>query len=135
MSSARDITAAVRPPRAAYLDFPLGHTSGRAHAAELNRQILKDTVAAFESLAEPGSIVDLPYRWSDSDDWKEAVFAPADRNATDGIGSRGTATKSSYADDRVPRRDTPQYQCEADEARAAESHEGRSCRVCEGIDF
>ena len=77
MSSARDITRAAWPPRAAYLDYPLGHTSGRAHEPELNLAILRDTFAAFENLRVPGSMAHLPYRWSDTDRWKDRVFAPS----------------------------------------------------------
>ena len=101
LSSARDITRAVCPPRAVYLDYPLGHTSGRAHDPQLNAAIMADTLAAFEALTEPGSMAHLRYRWAQNDagqndagqndagqndagqnddcqndDWKKKVFAP-----------------------------------------------------------
>ena len=50
VTSARDITRAVWPPRAAYLDYPLGHTSGRPHEPELN---LADTSGRIRCLREP----------------------------------------------------------------------------------
>ena len=47
LSCARDITAAVNPPRATYLDWPLGHTSGRPHDGTGNTAVMRATLAAF----------------------------------------------------------------------------------------
>ena len=98
MSSAYDITRAVQPPRAAFLDYPLGHTTGKPGEPELQRAILVEALDAFTSLTTPGSIKTLPFRWSDDGGWKKHVLAAAD--------------------DRVPRYDTPQYQCDEDRRRA-----------------
>ena len=70
LASALDIIEAGKPPRAAFLDYPLGHTAGRPFDAENQWQVLRDALAAFEEIREPGSVVHLPYRWSDSDDWR-----------------------------------------------------------------
>ena len=75
MSSARDITRSAWPARSVYLDYPLGHTAGQPNKPQLNEAIMRDTLAAFESLSEPGSMAHLPYRWADTDDWKDKVFA------------------------------------------------------------
>ena len=109
MSSAVDITTAVRPPRAAFLDFPLGHTTGKAHAPELQRAILVAALAAFETLTEPGGLLRLPFRWSEDDTWKERAMAGGDQ--------------------RTARHDTPQYQEAEDRARAAAPVAPR-CGVC-----
>lgn len=154
MSSARDITRAAWPPRAAYLDYPLGHTSGRAHEPELNLAILRDTFAAFENLRVPGSMAHLPYRWSDTDRWKDRVFAPSAKAAdlpecavpTDSsaaaspvpAAANGAAEASAgggYEDDRIERHPTPQYQTDEDAAAARASHDGEDCLVCAGIDY
>jgi hypothetical protein len=132
LSSARDITRAAWPPRSAYLDFPLGHTSGRPHQPELNTSILRDTMAAFESLGEPGSMAHLSYRWSDTDGWKDRVFAPSSKSADEGPTSDGG---SDYGDDRVARHSTPQFQTDADEQAALAEHDGEECLVCAGIDY
>jgi hypothetical protein len=105
MSSALDITRSVNPPRAAYLDFPLGHTTGKPHEPELQHDILVEALAAFTSITEPGGVTMLPFRWSDDDAWKETVMAGGD--------------------ERVARYDTPQYQTEEDRLRA------ESCAVCQ----
>ena len=108
MTSALDITQAVRPPRAAFLDFPLGHTAGKPHAPDLQDAILREALAALTSLTTPGTVKHLPFRWSAAEDWKDTA-------------QRGP-------DDRRPRYDTPQYQNDADRQRA-EGTEPEACCV------
>lgn len=98
ITSALDITQSVNPPRAAFLDYPLGHTTGKPHEPELQREILRQALAAFTTLTAPGTVLTLPFRWSDADEWKETA-------------QRGP-------DDRLPRYDTPQYQNDEDRQRA-----------------
>jgi hypothetical protein len=109
MTSARDITRAVNPPRAAFLDFPLGHTTGKPHEPDLQRRILVEALLSFETMTAPGSMKDLPFRWSEDEEWKAKAFAEGD--------------------DRAPRHDTPQYQVEEDRRRA-EQGGPPSCPVC-----
>lgn len=140
MSSARDITRAAWPPRAAYLDYPLGHTSGRAHEPELNLAILRDTFAAFENLRVPGSMAHLPYRWSDTDRWKDRVFAPSTKaeelpECAVPTDEAAASAGDGYEDDRIERHPTPQYQTDEDAAAARASHDGEDCLVCAGIDY
>ena len=99
MSSALDITRAVNPPRAAFLDYPLGHTTGKPHEPALQREILLQALEAFTSLTEPGSVKMLPFRWSGDQTWQ--------------------ATAQRGPDDRRPRYDTPQYQNDEDRRQAA----------------
>ena len=70
LASALDIIEAGKPPRVAFLDYPLGHTAGRPFDPENQRVVLRDALEAFEAIREPASVVRLRYRWSDSDDWK-----------------------------------------------------------------
>jgi hypothetical protein len=109
MSSALDITRSVNPPRAAFLDFPLGHTTGKPNQPELQRRILVDALSSLETMTAPGSVRSIPYRWSDDEGWKERAFAEGDN--------------------RLPRHDTPQYQDEADRRRA-EAGGAPACPVC-----
>ena len=140
MSSARDITRAAWPPRAAYLDYPLGHTSGRAHEPDLNLAILRDTFAAFENLRVPGSMAHLPYRWSATDRWKDRVFAPSTKaeelpECAVPTDEAAASAGDGYEDDRIERHPTPQYQTDEDAAAARASHDGEDCLVCAGIDY
>jgi hypothetical protein len=110
MTSALDITRAVNPPRAAFLDYPLGHTAGKPHEPELQREILVQALDAFHSMTTPGSIRVLPFRWSQEDDWKRTAMMDGDT--------------------RTPRYDTPQYQNDEDRLRA-EGNDPEACPVCE----
>lgn len=109
MTSALDITKAVGAPRAAFLDFPLGHTTGKPNEPELQREILRAALSSFETMTVPGSVATLPFSWSQDEDWKAKAFAEGD--------------------DRAPRHDTPQYQNEEDRRRA-EAGTSPACPVC-----
>ena len=75
MTSALDITRAVKPPRSVFVNFPLGHQTGKPNQPELQRQIVADAFAAFERIVEPGEIVQLPYVWDPVDrEWEERDY-------------------------------------------------------------
>ena len=77
MTSAWDITFAVRPPRSVFLNFPLNHQTGKANDPALQRRILLDAFRAFETLWRPGMIVSLPDVWDPEDaTWEEADYGP-----------------------------------------------------------
>jgi hypothetical protein len=107
MTSALDITRSVNPPRAAFLDYPLGHTTGKPSEPELQRAILIEALEAFYSLSEPGGVKRLRFRWSEDEQWKQ--------------------TASAGGDERRPRYDTPQYQNEDDRRRAEDA---AACATC-----
>ena len=62
-----DITERIRPPRAAFLNVPLGNATGRPHDAEGQRQVLRRVLGLAETAREPGAIAELPDRWPDAD--------------------------------------------------------------------
>lgn len=124
MSSAQSITRAANPPRAVYLDYPLGHTAGRAEDPAEQLAIMRDTLHAFESIERPGTMIDLAYEWADDDAWKDRVMRPRTDAAPD-------APSEHHADDRIQRFDTPQYQTE-DDARLAPDPE--HCPSCVFLD-
>jgi hypothetical protein len=75
MTSALDITQAVNPPRAVFLNFPLGHQTGPPDQPELQRRIVTDAMRAFESIATAGTIVELPYVWDANDrSWEDRDY-------------------------------------------------------------
>ena len=73
MTSALDITQAVKPPRAVFLNFPLGHQTGKPHQPKLQVQIVRDALNAFAAIDQPGTIVELPYIWDPNDRGWEAT--------------------------------------------------------------
>ncbi len=109
MTSALDITRAANPPRAAFLDFPLGHTTGAPNDPRMQRAIMADALSSFAAMTAPGSVTMLPYRWPGGEEWKAKAFAEGD--------------------ERLPRHDTPQYQSEEDR-RLAEAGGTPACPVC-----
>jgi hypothetical protein len=110
MSSALDITRAVNPPRAVFNDFPLGHTAGKPLERGLQREIMIETLSAFETMRTPGSIKMMPFEWSADHSWKHA-----------GAGE---------TDNRAERTEEPTYQTEDDKAAAAEGKLAEECIVC-----
>ncbi len=77
MSSALDITQAVKPPRSVFVNFPLGHQTGKPHDPALQRSILRDAFGALETMTGPGAVVTLPYVWDDKGDgWEEQEYRP-----------------------------------------------------------
>ncbi len=118
MSSAYSITKAVNPPRAVYIDFPLGRTAGKPNDKGLQRKIMIDTLTMLESIQDPGTIRVLPYRWADQDGWKDGVMRPR----ADG--------DSKGSDDRVGRFPNPQYQTAEDEAEAQVRLADDGCPTC-----
>ena len=118
MSSAYSITSSVNPPRAVYLDFPLGHTAGKVNDKPLQRRIMIDTLSALDSIQVPGTIRSLPYQWSESDDWKDRVMRSSGKS---GGGSN---------DDRMERFPEPQYQLPEDQQAAAAEMTANGCPGC-----
>lgn len=109
MTSAWSITAAANPPRAAFTDFPLGHTCGPPGRPALQQAVASDALALFETLDEPGVIADLGYSWTE--EWKQDARRPADR--------------------RTRRLGAPQYQNKEDERAAVRRHgPAMACGVC-----
>lgn len=60
-----DIMKINRPPRAAFVDFPLGHPFGRPFDAGTQRAILRDVLGLLAVAQEYGSLVELPYSWGE----------------------------------------------------------------------
>ena len=83
-----------------------------------------DTLLAFETIDEPGTILDLPYHWAESDEWKDAAMRPL-------IPEPG----AEPIDDRVERFPDPQYQFDSDADAAEAAHAGLECVVCPGVDY
>ena len=115
MSSALSITQAVNPPRAVFLDYPLGHTAGKPNDKADQRRIMIDTLRALESIQAPGAIVRLNNEWARDHSWKDKVMRPR----------ANTNQSNAHEDDRVARYPDPQYQTDED-ARLADP----ACPTC-----
>ena len=76
VSTGRDLTQQVLPPRSVFVNFPMGNPFGRPNDRDLQRRILLDAMCLLETAAEPGTIVDLPYDWGE--EFGETVDATVD---------------------------------------------------------
>ena len=103
LGSALDILSAGQPPRAVFLDYPLGHSAGKPFDREDQYAIVRAAVLGFDSLTQPGAIARLPNRWAETEDWKPKAAAP------------------QGADMRQPRDESPRFQLPEDREAARRS--------------
>ena len=61
----------VKPPRGAFINFPLGRPCGRPNDKEMQAKILKDALNLLVSANAPGETVHLPYEWAHPFDWDD----------------------------------------------------------------
>ncbi|MFV0526996.1 MAG: hypothetical protein ACK5RL_21135 [Acidimicrobiales bacterium] len=125
-TSARSITERANPPRSVFVDLPLGHTTGLPGDVAGQQSILREGITAGLAMTEPGTIVDLPYRYVD-DDWKANPLGWSRKRQDHGSSGRPSG------DTRTGRSDQPQYQTEADRAAADTVPFDDQCRVCLGL--
>ena len=102
LGSALDIFQAGRPPRACFVDYPLGHSAGKAFDTADQDSIVLATLQTLVAAAAPDTLVTLPNRWG-NDDWR----------------SEASATEAE--DTRQPRDESPQFQLPADREAALRS--------------
>ncbi len=77
MSSALDITGLVKPPRAAFVNFPLGHQCGKANDPAGQRAILTEALRLLETAPKGGTLRPLAVRWREddpTDSWEEEAY-------------------------------------------------------------
>jgi hypothetical protein len=99
LGSAFDILTAGRPPRATFVDYPLGHSTGKPFDVADQLGIVRAAVEGFDRFATPGQLLRLDNRWG-SDAW------------------RAEAGSTRGQDTRQPRDETPQFQHPSDREAA-----------------
>jgi D-proline reductase (dithiol) PrdB len=70
VSTGRDLSAQVKAPRTVFVNFPMGNPFGRPFDAVQQRKVLRDALAALESVEVGGALIDLPYDWGEEFDMK-----------------------------------------------------------------
>ncbi|MEE9615146.1 MAG: hypothetical protein V3W31_09425 [Thermodesulfobacteriota bacterium] len=73
VSIVRKLTEEVKAPRAVFLRWPMGHPLGEPGRVDQQTVVVKRALEALEKIKEPGTIVDLPYRWRRYDDIRKDV--------------------------------------------------------------
>jgi D-proline reductase (dithiol) PrdB len=75
LSTLLEMTEGFKPPRAVFLDFPLGCTVGKPNEPEIQRQVLRAAFALAPTFGETWRVEHLPFQWSadGNRDWEETV--------------------------------------------------------------
>ena len=73
----------------------------------MQRGVMRAALARLRDAEGPGEIVKLPYRWAETEDWKDRAMRP-----------ETLGDSSAHQDDRSARLGRPQYQTEEDAALA-----------------
>ena len=80
LGAARDIVTHCGVPRFAFVDFPLGNPCGMPHDRHMQAGIAAAAVDLFETASDPGTVVTMPYRWSDDESWRDGYFKVSEAN-------------------------------------------------------
>jgi hypothetical protein len=77
IATAYDILSVVAPPRAAFVDHPVGRTFGPPHDRDRHAAVLRRALAELPAFTFSGEIRDLHCQWSDdgSRAWEEQLRA------------------------------------------------------------
>ena len=78
ISTGRDLTAKVKPPRSLFLNFPMGNTFGRSGDVATQTQVLRMALDLVVNATEAGVLVDAPLQWHEP---FTLELKPADREA------------------------------------------------------
>ena len=63
ISTGRDLTAQVKPPRSLFVNFPMGNNFGRPFDTAMQTSILKRALQLIHEVEEGGTLVDWPEPW------------------------------------------------------------------------
>ena len=97
LGSALDIIESGQPPRSVFVNYPLGHTSGKPFDPTDQRVITQAAIRQFGAIDAPGTVVHLSHRWTDDDEW---IRAAANPEAGDVRQARDNSPRYQTAEDR-----------------------------------
>jgi len=63
ISIVREYSEKVQPPRTVFLRWPFGHPLGEPGKPEQQRAVVLEALRALYQIRQPGTIIDLPFRW------------------------------------------------------------------------
>lgn len=75
ISTGRDLTVQVKPPRSLFVNFPMGNAFGKPFDTAMQMTVLRSALALVESCSVPGLLVDAPMQWPEPFE-----FAPGSSN-------------------------------------------------------
>ena len=65
VSTGRDLTVQVKPPRSAFVNHPMGNPFGRPGEVKLQREILLKALDMAAHCEVPGALEDFPSEWGE----------------------------------------------------------------------
>ena len=77
ISTGRDLTEQVLPPRSLFVNYPMGNAFGAPGDTEMQFSILRTALHLVETAQHGGVLVDAPFEWPEP-----FRFAPASANMT-----------------------------------------------------
>jgi len=63
ISIVRSYTEKVKPPRSIFLHWPFGHPLGEPFHIVQQVSVIKKAFEALYSIRDPGTIIDVPWKW------------------------------------------------------------------------
>ena len=64
LGTGRDLTVQVKPPRALFVNFPMGNAFGKPCDTPMQTDILRACLKMASECTEGGALIDLPLTWS-----------------------------------------------------------------------
>ncbi len=66
VATGRDLTALVNPPRALFVNHPMGNNFGAPNDALMQTSIVREALRLVETVEEGGTLVDMPTKWAEA---------------------------------------------------------------------
>ena len=66
VSTGRDLTAQVKPPRSVFVNHPMGNAFGAPGDTAMQLRILRAALQLVQTAEQGGVLVDLPSEWRQS---------------------------------------------------------------------
>jgi D-proline reductase (dithiol) PrdB len=65
ISVAKDVTAAVKVPRAVFVPWPMGHHFGAPFHTEIQRKVILAALDAVQMIEQSGTVIELAIPWAE----------------------------------------------------------------------
>jgi len=62
---AKDVTAAIKAPRAVFVPWPMGHHFGAPFHADIQRRVILTALDAVQTIEQSGTILELSIPWAE----------------------------------------------------------------------
>jgi D-proline reductase (dithiol) PrdB len=74
VSTGRDLTEQVKPPRSLFVNHPMGNAFGAPGDTNTQLRVLRAALALAESASKGGELVDLPSQWPRAFEFKPGAY-------------------------------------------------------------